>query len=279
MQTQKENRSAHRQLRNAAIESAAQVIQSARQHHMAAGQHRAMRRLTAGPFVIVQALLLPAMFFCLLLIGEPFILNFWQDCIQFWLTRLDIPLQAQHQATLTSALHFEWIGAANASYMPSFTTKLISALATFVVFALTSNMSRDRIPLQYLLRILCVVQALALLFFWYAPSQFPYSIPDHMRALVSMGSMLMLAIPVMLAIGYYLLELSLTVKIVHTIFILVYFILMIPHKVVLHTLILYKMSLLYMPVLYLCLGAVFDMLLFVALYSWTVSLVPERITR
>ncbi len=238
-----------------------------------------MRRLTAGPFVIVQALMLPALFCSLLFIGEPLILNFWHDCIQFWLTRLDIPLQAQQQAASASTLHFEWIGAANASYMPSFTTKLLSALGTFVVFALTSNVNRDKLPLQYLLRIVCVVQALALLFFWYAPSQFPYSIPDHMRAIISMGNMLIMAIPVMLGIGYYLLELSPTVKIVHTIFILGYFILMLPHKVVLHTLILYKLSLLYMPVLYLCLGAVFDMLLFVALYSWTVSLVPERITR
>ncbi|MDY7575215.1 hypothetical protein [Actimicrobium sp. CCI2.3] len=279
MQSQKENLSAHKRLRHVAIESATRAIQIARQHHAMAGQHRAMRRLTAGPLVIVQALLLPVLFCSLLLIGEPLILHLWHDCIQFWLTRLDIPLQAQQQVASTGTLSFEWIGAANASYMPSFTTKLLSALATFVMFALTSNINRDRLPLQYLLRIVCVVQALALLFFWYAPSQFPYSIPDHMRAIISMGSMLMMAIPVMLAIGYYLLDLRLSVKIVHTIFILGYFILMIPHKVVLHTLILYKMSLLYMPVLYLCLGAVFDMLLFVALYSWTVSLVPERVTR
>ncbi|MFT5959943.1 MAG: small-conductance mechanosensitive channel [Burkholderiaceae bacterium] len=278
MQNQEENLIAPRQLRNAAIESATQAIQIARQHHASVGQHRAMRRLTAGPFVIVQVLLLPALFCSWLLIGEPLILSFWNDCIQFWLTRLDIPLQARQQTGAMSTLHFGWIGAANASYMPSFTTKLGSALATFVVFALTSNMSKDRLPLQYLLRIVCVVQALALLFFWYAPSQFPYSLPDHMRDIISMGSVLMLAIPVMLAIGYYLLDVSLTLKIANTVFMLSYFILMIPHKVVLHTLILYKMSLLYMPVLYICFGAVFDMLLFVALYSWAISLVPERVT-
>ena len=279
MQSQKDDLSAYRQLRHTAIESAAQAIQNARQHHDTADQHRAMRRLSAGPFMLMQAFLLPALFCSLLFISEPLIVNFWQDCIQFWLTRLDIPLQALQQANATGNLYFEWIGAANASYMPSFTTKLTSALVTFVVFALTSNMNSNQLPLQYLLRIICVVQALALLFFWYAPSQFPYSIPDHIRYIISMGNTLMLAIPVMLAIGYYLLELSPTVKIVHTMFILGYFMLMIPHKVVLHTLILYKMSLLYMPVLYFCLGAVFDMLLFVALYSWTVSLIPEKFTR
>lgn len=279
MQNQNDILSAPRQLRNAAIESAALAIQEARQHHATASQHRALRRLTAGPSVITQVLLLPALFCTLLLAGEPLILSFWRDCIQFWLIRLDIPLYVQQQAAAMNTLHFDWIGAANASYMPSFTTKLGSALATFVVFALTSSMSRDKLPLQYLLRIVCVVHALALLFFWYAPSQFPYSIPDHMRDIISMGSMLMMAIPVMLAIGYYLLDVSPTVKIVHSVFILSYFVLMIPHKVVLHTLILYKMSLLYMPVLYICLGAVFDMLLFVALYSWTVSMVPEEITR
>lgn len=260
------------------LDSAAQAISDARLRHATANQHRALRRLTAGPFLIAQAVLLPIAFCALLLAAEPLIMNFWRDCILFWLTRLDIPLQAR-QALSEGGLHFDWIGTVNDSFMPGFAMKLASALATFLVFASTTSMSNQKLPLRYLLRILCVVQAIALVFFWYAPSQFPYSIPDHMRDIISMGYMLMLAIPVMLAIGYYLLHVDLGVKIVHTVFILSYFILMIPHKVVLHTLILYKMSLLYMPLLYVCLGAVFDVLLFVALYSWTVSMLPEQATR
>ncbi|GAA4028270.1 hypothetical protein GCM10022212_28050 [Actimicrobium antarcticum] len=263
-------------LRDAAFDAAAVAIRDARKRHAGAHQHRALHRVTATPYLIAQAILLPLLFCAVLLFAEPYLMGFWRDCIVFWLTRLDVPLHVLHQTSTIDGLHFEWSNSAAGTYMPSFTMMLGSALVTLLVFFFTGSMSNKSLPLKYLIRIVCVVQGIALLFFWFAPSQFPYTIPDHMRNIISIGYMLMLAIPVMLAIGYYLLHLSLPIKIIHTVFILSYFMLMIPHKVVLHTLILYKMSLLYMPVLYICLGAVFDVLLFVALYSWAVSMLPSN---
>jgi len=39
-----------------------------------------------------------------------------------------------------------------------------------------------------------------------------------------------------------------------------------------------RLSVLFMPVLYLCFGAVFDALVFVALYSWAASNTPANAT-
>ena len=279
MQFHKDNPSRVLQIREAAFESASIAIKEAKTRHAAARQHRAISRLTVGPTLYAQAILLPVAFCGLLLIAEPYLMAFWRDCILFWLARLDIPLEVHRQSATIGALRFEWATPLVESGMPSFAAKVASALLTFGVFALTTRMSNDKLPLKYLLRIVCTVQTISLTFFWYVPSQFPYTIPDHMRDVISMGYMLILAIPVLLAIGYYLLHRSLHIKILHTVFILAYFILMVPHNVVLHTLILYKFSLLYMPVLYVCLGAVFDVLLFVALYSWVVSTLPEQATQ
>ncbi|NML85452.1 hypothetical protein [Polaromonas sp.] len=79
--------------------------------------------------------------------------------------------------------------------------------------------------------------------------------------------MLILMLMLMLAVGYYLLNQSLWVKLFHTALILLFFAVMVPHQVLVQALIMQHLSLLYMPVLYICFGAVFDALMFVALYS------------
>jgi hypothetical protein len=279
MQLHKENPSRLLQMREAAFESASIAIKDAKARHAAARQHRAISRLTVGPSLYAQAIILPLVFCGLLLLAEPLLMAFWRDCILFWLARLDIPLEVHRQSSTIGALRFDWANPMHESAMPTFAMKVSCALLTFGVLALTTGMNNSKLPLKYLLRIICAVQLISLGFFWYVPSQFPYTIPDHMRDIISMGYMMLLAIPVLLAIGYYLLHRALHIKILHTAGILAYFIVMVPHKVVLHTLILYKMSLLYMPVLYVCLGAVFDVLLFVALSSWAVSTLPEQATQ
>lgn len=49
---------------------------------------------------------------------------------------------------------------------------------------------------------------------------------------------------------------------------------MVPHQVLAQALIMQHLSVLFMPVLYICFGAVFDALVFVALYSWAASNAP-----
>ncbi len=276
MQLHKDNSSKLLQMREAAFESASLAIRDAKTRHAAARQHRAIRRVAVEPALLVQAIAIPLFFCGILLLAEPLLMAFWRDAIIFWLSRMDIPLQAQHNIATIGSLRFDWINHADPSTMPDFAMKLISALVTFLVFALTTRMGSKWLPVKYLLRILCAVQTAALIFFTYVPSQFPYSIPDHMRDLVSMGYMLILAIPVLLAIGYYLLHLSIARKIFHTILILIYFIVMMPFKVALHTFLLFHLSLLYMPLMYICFGTIFDVLIFVALYSWMVSRLPEQ---
>jgi hypothetical protein len=52
-----------------------------------------------------------------------------------------------------------------------------------------------------------VVQlASALLYFWLTPGDFPYTVPRHSEELLTIGYVVMLATPVMLAMGYYILN-------------------------------------------------------------------------
>ena len=95
---------------------------------------------------------------------------------------------------------------------------------------------------------------------------------------MTIGYVIMISTPVMLAVGYYILNLSILVKLLHTAIILLFFTILIPHQVLAQAFIMQHMSVLFMPVLYLCFGAVFDALVFVALYSWAVSNAPLNAT-
>ena len=95
---------------------------------------------------------------------------------------------------------------------------------------------------------------------------------------MTIGHVIMVATPVMLAVGYYILNQSILIKLFYTALILVFFAILVPHQVLAQAFIMQHLSVLFMPVLYLCFGAVFDALVFVALYSWAVSNAPANAT-
>ena len=95
---------------------------------------------------------------------------------------------------------------------------------------------------------------------------------------MTIGYTVMLATPVMFAVGYYILNQSLFIKLFHTVLILGFFAILVPHQVLAEAFIMQHLSVLFMPVLYICFGAVFDALVFVALYSWVASNAPVNAT-
>ena len=162
--------------------------------------------------------------------------------------------------------------------MPSSITLLATAAVALGGLALSLNMKNKTLPLKYPLRIVCVVQLVALLYFWFLPGSFPYSVARHSEELMTIGYTVMLATPVMLAVGYYILNQSLLIKLFHTVLILGFFAIMVPHQVLAQAFIMQHLSVLFMPMLYICFGAVFDALVFVALYSWVASNAPANAT-
>lgn len=234
--------------------------------------------MVVDPYRVLQALVLPITFSLAIVWAKPLLLQFWRSCILYWASRLDLPLQANRLGADDAALALGWTVANNQLDMPSQGIWLITAGVSLSAFLLSSKLDGARLPLRYLVRILCFIQMLSLLFFLIWPSQFPYGVSDHLDDMAHIGFTLMFVTPIMLAMGYYLLNTHSAIKLLHTGLILVYFALLIPHQVVLHAFILHHLSVLYMPILYICFGAMFDMLIFVALYSWVASTLPSSAT-
>ena len=247
------------------------AVKQARAQHVQVRPHRAITRLKVTPYLLAQALLLPLVLCTLLYLGKPALLDFWRDCVLFWSGGLRLPFVMGTQFK-DSGQFAEVLSTGMASTpMPSMTTLWVTAGITLAGLALSLNMKGASLPLKYPLRIICVLQLITVIYFWWTPGNFPYSIARHSEELMTIGYVLMLSTPVMLAVGYYILNQSILIKLFHTAIILLFFIILIPHQVLAQAFIMQHLSVLFMPVLYLCFGAVFDALVFVALYSWAVS--------
>lgn len=264
----------HNRVFNATFSAARKI----RSQHVKVRPHRALTPLKVTPYLVAQAIILPMVMCGLLLWGKPLLLDFWRACISFWSNGLDLMLSTSTRLNEAGQYTVRLTAGADNASLPSATNLLITSLVTLIAFLFSMRMNNAKLPLKYPIRIICFVQALALLYFWLTPATFPYSISQHSEELLTVGFVLMMATPVMLAVGYYILNQQLALKIFHTVLILAFFAILIPHQVLMQALIMQHLSVLFMPVLYLCFGAVFDALVFIALYSWIVSDAPPDAT-
>ena len=245
--------------------------------------HRAITPLNVTPWLLTQAIVLPLLLCALLVWGETGLHQFWRQCILFWSSGLGLPFS---QSPITNEaghffLRFEGgiTGAgSDGGPLPGALTLAVTALASVALLAGSFFLRGAAYPLRYPLRIVGVLQLATVAYFWLAPDSFPYTIARHSEELMTIGYVVMVASPVMLAAGYYILNHTLVAKLWHTALILGFFAVMVPHQVLAQAFLMQHVSVLFMPVLYICLGAVFDALVFVALYSWAVSKVPPDAT-
>jgi hypothetical protein len=240
--------------------------------------HRAITPLKVTPYLLAQALLLPLVICTLLVLGKPMLLDLWRNCILFWSSGLGLTFSRGLQLDDSGQLAAILSTGMSSTPMPSMVMLWVTGGITLAGLALSLTMKGATLPLKYPLRIICVVQLIAVAYFSWLPGSFPYSIARHSEELMTIGYVIMVSTPVMLAVGYYILNQSLWVKLFHTALILLFFTIMIPHQVLAQAFIMQHMSVLFMPVLYLCFGAVFDALVFVALYSWAASNAPANAT-
>lgn len=253
-------------------------VRNARARFVHVRPHRAITPLTVTGSLLAQAILLPVILCSLLYWGKPQLFEFWRECVLFWSGLLDMHFSISPIVNDAGQYALMLPGRQQEAPMPGAITMVVTAVVSLAAFALSFFMKHAKLPLKFPLRIISVVQLVAVIYFWLHPGAFPYSIARHSEDLMTIGYALMLATPAMLAIGYYILNQGLMVKLFHTALILLFIAVMVPHQVLVQAIIMQHLSVLFMPVLYICFGAVFDALVFVALYSWAVSNAPVDAT-
>jgi hypothetical protein len=234
--------------------------------------HRATRSDRLPPAALVQLLAAGVAVAALLVWAQAPLLQIWTEWILEWSKVLHIPLRASPE----SGGVFDWSAADDDSPLPNRATFVGTGIGVVLAYASTHLMGDPLTPVKYLVRILCAVQVSALLFFYFVPSMFPYSIGGHLTSMLNSGYAIMVAVTVLMVLAYGALRVPPAWQFAHISFVAGYFALMVPHHVLVHALLLQHFSVLVMPLLYLCFGTVFHVLVFVALFSWLLSVVRLR---
>ena len=261
------------------FEASFSAARKIRDQHVKVRPHRAITPLKLTPYLLAQTILLPLAMCGLLVWAKPLLLDFWRACLVFWSQGLALPFTVSTQLDLAGHYAVRLKGTLGDAPMPTTFIMQIATVLTLVLLVVGLRMKNSRLPLRYPLLIIACVQGLSLMFFALSSTPFPYSIEQHCEELMTIGYIVMLATPFMLAMGYYILNQRLVIKVAHTLLILLFFTIMVPHQVLAQALIMQHFSVLFMPVLYICFSAVLDALVFVALYSWAVSNVPANATQ
>jgi hypothetical protein len=254
-----------------ALRPAFEALERARRRSHHARPHRGLVRLEFAPY-LVQVVLLPAFFIALLLEIEPALVDFWREFVMAWAQLLDIPVKPSGRPAGWGELRLVWLFLESPTLLPGRAVLIAGLAIACLGFAATCLLRPQLVPLKYVARIGCTLLAISALVFLFG--SFPYSITDHVLALTGGGFILMATIPVMLALGYYVLRIPLAVKIFHTTLVMGYFAVLVPLQVVVHMVLLQHLTVLVMPILYFVFGTLLNFVLFIALYSWIASTAP-----
>lgn len=246
---------------------AAQTVRGGR-----VAEHRSLRR-SAVPGHLPAVVLLPPLFTVGVWLCRDPIARSWAAIFGFWLERLPLP------GTVASEPTAGWPGLVlpvldapvRAPTGPIFAAILIATLAVFV----GARFIPDRaLPLRLFVRFACFIQGTALVFFALAPERFPYTLADQTRNAVRVGFALLLLVPWVHALVFYVFDFTLRAKATLTLITLAFLAVAVPFQVAAQAYLLSQGSLLLLPILYFLFGLPLLILGCIALYGWGMSWRP-----
>jgi len=234
--------------------------------------HRSMVGLPWTALRLLTTLLLSLGGALLLYAAIPGIGRLWQEIFERArdFLGLDAPLGDQLWS-LPGGLEFTLPVLAVLTPPPGEAALRIATVASVLVFAVSFLLPVRFTPLRYFLRLLCVVQATAILFFAFSADPFPYRLQDHVFVLLSAGLVVMGLVPLVLGLTLHVFDLAFWKKLLLTLAILAHLALFVPLQVLVHVWLVMHGSALVMPVLFLVFGLLLDVLVFVSFYGWALS--------
>ena len=151
-------------------------------------------------------------------------------------------------------------------------TLVVAAIILAASFALRDNF----LPLAYGLRLAVFVQATALVAFRIAPQRFPYDLPHYVTSMLTSGIAVMLVVPTVLGMTFYVVDVGIARKIELTVVMLGHLFVFIPLQYALQTYVIAHGSLLLMPLSFMLFGLLPEVMVLIALYGWGMSWPAQR---
>lgn len=233
--------------------------------------HRAFRRLHMTSRTLIGLFLLVPSLTAMEFYAYPGLVDFWQMSIGFWAAHMDLPVRVYRLSSDFAGVPFDRLALELPGTAITQWVWLAHATSASLAGLLTVRLPERMLPLTYMVRILCGLQFFVLLFFLFFEAAFPYSIIDHTRDIFGFRVFLLMILPSLLGLTYFIFEACRWRKLLACFTLFLYFVLSLPLLLLGHALLIAYLSPLVMPLLYLAFGPLLDTLIFVALYSWVVT--------
>jgi hypothetical protein len=147
----------------------------------------------------------------------------------------------------------------------------ITLLVTVLVIGASFLLRGSWLPLGYALRFGSAIQVTALVFFAVAPGSFPYDLSSYVAGMMLIGAIFIGLVPVVLALTFYVIDVSWSRKILLTAMIVGHLLVMVPLQYALHAVIIRHASLIVLPLLFIMFGLLPEIMVLVAFYGWGMS--------
>lgn len=240
-----------------------------------AAPHRAFRKLALSWAEICggSALLMAATAGWVLLL--PRVASLWARLLSFWTYRLrwDGPVLLVDRAVVGHWRIAVPYFSVTAGPGTGWTWSAI-AVATTLLFLLSFRIPKDTcLPLVYLIRALCVIQSTALIY-GFGGRAFAHDPAHYCADMLLFGMVFIGLVPLLLALTFYVFDVSMAKKIFLTLLTMAHLTLFVPLQYLLHACLLH-VSMLFLPVLYFAFGPFLDVIAFIGFYSWGMSWSPK----
>lgn len=233
--------------------------------------HRSLDSLRFRRPGLLTLLLLPFVMTAAFAYSYDALLSGWESVLRFGIERLSVAGSVERVTVPMLVFPLQVLTIhVNSGYPDPFIWWATAAMVGVVMLA-SFYLPEWALPLAYVLRVGCVVQAISLLVFYFWPTSFPYDAPRHLRDCFALGVAMIGLVPWVHALTYYVFDFGILRKIALSAFTMVFLTCYLPVKILVHAYILDHFSLLFMPILFLALGVAIDVFMLIALYAWGMS--------
>lgn len=238
--------------------------------------HRSLAHLAFPKHRLWQVVFIPMAFNCMVWLLFDNLTRAWSHFLLFWATKIGLPVMLGHTLLGFEAFRLSLTTFTLPANPPdAFRWWLIAAL-TLIGWIATRYIPQQLLPLRYLVRLAALIQASALMFFALFPGKFPYQIGNHLHGLQIAGIGMLLIIPWLHGLVYYIFDFSIGQKLALTGLTLLYLMLALPCLIMIHSYLLANYSLLIMPLLNFLGGIMLMVMGCIGLYGWAMSWEQNR---
>ena len=232
-------------------------------------QHRAIWRRSLPPARVAQSLVLALLFTAALLWLRPWVAAAWSAEILWWMRALVLPgefLPGQPVGPGWIALTVPFV--APRLPEPDAWMPVRHGAVVLLLWTASGWLPDAAKPMAFFVRLGLLVHAASVAFFLCWPASFTHTVASHVGSGLRQTWYLMLAIPWVHLLTYYLFPFALWQRVALTALTLLFLVVLAPLQYALHAALVQRAGLIVMPVLNLLFGVMLSVVGVVALYGW-----------